>query len=59
MLNSAHRDDWPVLSHGADFIQWNDDVAGTYTHKHRWGGGNLEFKTLRSTIRKVLQTLAQ
>jgi len=32
MTNSAHRDDWPVLFHDADFIQWTDDVADTHTH---------------------------
>ena len=48
MLNSAHRDDWPVLSHDADFIQWTDDVADT----HRWEWGNLEFATV-SQFQKV------
>jgi hypothetical protein len=44
MLNSAHRDDWPVLSHDAGFIRWNDDV--TDSHTERGGGGELEFETL-------------
>jgi len=39
MLNSAHRDDWPVLSHDAGFIHWIDDVADTHTHIHTPVGG--------------------
>jgi hypothetical protein len=47
MLNSAHRDDWPVLFHDADFIQRTDDVDDTHTHTRTGGGwGNLEFETL-------------
>ena len=60
MLNSAHRDDWPVLSHDADFTQWTDDVADTQTH--RWGvGKSWIWNTItipKSAIRKDLQALA-
>jgi len=45
MLNNAHREDWPVLFHDADFTKLIDDVADTHartrTHTHRWGCGEI------------------
>jgi len=59
MLNSAHRDDWPALSHDADFIQWTDDAADTNTPVgvgKSWISNTITIP--KSTIRKGLPALA-